>query len=54
MLGLFFIYSLKVALCLMAFYLLHKLLLSQEKLHVFNRATPVSYTHLTLPTILLV
>lgn len=48
MLGLFFIYSLKVALCLMAFYLLHKLLLSQEKLHVFNRATLLCIVLLSL------
>ena len=36
--GLFFIYSLKVALCLTAFYLLYKLLLSRETFFGFNRA----------------
>lgn len=35
--GLFFIYSLKVALCLIAFYLVFKLLLSKETFHTFNR-----------------
>lgn len=35
--GLFFIYSLKVAFCLIAFYLLFKLLLSKETFHSFNR-----------------
>ena len=35
--GLFFIYSLKVASCLIAFYLLFKLLLSKETFHSFNR-----------------
>lgn len=36
--GLFFIYSLKVALCLVAFYLVYKLLLSRETFFGFNRA----------------
>ena len=36
--GLFFIYSLKVALCLAAFYLVYKLLLSRETFYGFNRA----------------
>ena len=36
--GLFFIYSLKVALCLTAFYLVYKLLLSRETFFGFNRA----------------
>ena len=36
--GLFFIYSLKVALCLVAFYLVYKLLLSRETFFCFNRA----------------
>ena len=36
--GLFFIYSLKVALCLIAFYLVYKLLLSRETFFGFNRA----------------
>ena len=35
--GLFFIYSLKVGLCLIAFYLVYKLLLSKETFHTFNR-----------------
>ena len=35
--GLFFIYSLKVAFCLIAFYLLFKLLLGKETFHSFNR-----------------
>ena len=48
MLGLFFIYSLKVALCLTAFYLLHKLLLSHEKLHVFNRCSLLGIVVLSL------
>ena len=36
--GLFFIYSIKVALCLTAFYMLYKLLLSRDTLFGFNRA----------------
>ncbi len=36
--GLFFVYSLKVALCLIAFYLVYKLLLSRDSWHAFNRA----------------
>ena len=35
--GLFFIYSLKVAFCLIAFYLVFKLLLSKDTFHTFNR-----------------
>ncbi len=35
--GVFFVYSLKVALCLIAFYLVQKLLLSREKMHALNR-----------------
>ncbi|MCR4854208.1 MAG: TonB family protein [Prevotella sp.] len=35
--GLFFIYSLKVAACLIVFYLFYKLLLSKETFHAFNR-----------------
>ena len=35
--GLFFIYSLKVAFCLIVFYLLFKLLLGKETFHSFNR-----------------
>ena len=36
--GVFFVYSLKVALCLIAFYLVQKLLLSREKMHAVNRS----------------
>ncbi|MBO5507464.1 MAG: hypothetical protein J6A00_06840, partial [Bacteroides sp.] len=36
--GVFFVYSLKVALCLIAFYLVQKLLLSREKMHTVNRS----------------
>lgn len=35
----FFIYSIKVAICLVAFYLFYKLLLSRDTFHAFNRAT---------------
>lgn len=37
--GMFFIYSIKVAICLVAFYLFYKLLLSRDTFHAFNRAT---------------
>ena len=37
--GMFFIYSIKVAICLAAFYLFYKLLLSRDTFHAFNRAT---------------
>lgn len=37
--GIFFIYSIKVAICLVAFYLLYKLLLSRETFYGFNRFT---------------
>lgn len=37
--GMFFIYSIKVAICLAAFYLFYKLLLSCDTFHAFNRAT---------------
>lgn len=40
--GLFFIYSLKVAFCLIAFYLVYKLLLSKETFHAFNRVVLLS------------
>ena len=40
--GLFFIYSLKVAFCLIAFYLVYKLLLSKETFHAFNRVALLS------------
>lgn len=39
MIGIFLVYSIKVALCLMAFYLLHKLLLSRDTFHHFNRVS---------------
>lgn len=35
--GLFFVYSIKVALCLAGFYLVYKALLSRETFHSFNR-----------------
>jgi len=37
--GMFFIYSIKVAICLAAFYLFYKPLLSRDTFHAFNRAT---------------
>lgn len=37
--GMFFIYSIKVAICLAAFYFFYKLLLSRDTFHAFNRAT---------------
>lgn len=37
--GMFFIYSIKVAICLAAFYLFYKLLLSRDTFHAFNCAT---------------
>lgn len=37
--GMFFIYSIKLAVCLTAFYLLYKLLLSRDTFHALNRAT---------------
>ncbi len=37
MLGMFFIYSVKVAVCLVLFYLFHKLLMSRDTFHTFNR-----------------
>lgn len=37
--GMFFIYSIKVAICLVAFYLFYKQLLSRDTFHAFNRAT---------------
>lgn len=46
--GLFFIYSLKVALCLTAFYLLYKLLLSRETFFGFNRAVLLAVMVLSL------
>ena len=51
--GLFFIYSLKVALCLAAFYLVYKLLLSRETFYGFNRAVVLCIigTSLLLPLV---
>lgn len=46
--GLFFIYSLKVALCLIAFYLIYKLLLSRETFFSFNRAVLLAIMGLSL------
>ena len=45
---LFFIYSIKVALCLTAFYLVYKLLLSRETFFGFNRSVLLSMTVLSL------
>lgn len=46
--GLFFIYSLKTALCLTAFYLIYKLLLSRETFFGFNRAVLLAVIALSL------
>lgn len=46
--GLFFIYSLKVALCLVAFYLVYKLLLSRETFFGFNRAVLLGMAGMSL------
>ena len=46
--GIFFIYSIKVALCLAAFYLFYKLLLCRETFFGFNRAALLSMTALSL------
>ena len=46
--SLFFIYSLKVALCLAAFYLLYKLLLSRDTFFGFNRAAILGMAALSL------
>ena len=46
--GLLFVYSLKVALCLIAFYLTYKLLLSRNSLHLFNRFLLLSIITLSL------
>ena len=45
---LFFIYSIKVALCLTAFYLVYKLLLSRETFFGFNRGVLLSVAALSL------
>lgn len=46
--GLFFIYSIKLAFCLTAFYLLYKLLLSRDTFHAFNRAALLGLIALSL------
>lgn len=48
MLGLFFIYSVKVAACLVAFYLFYKLLMSRDTFHAFNRCAILSMMLLSL------
>lgn len=48
MLGLFFIYSVKVAVCLALFYLFHKLLMSRDTFHTFNRFAILSMMLLSL------
>ncbi len=48
MLGLFFIYSVKVAVCLVLFYLFHKLLMSRDTFHAFNRFAILSMMLLSL------
>lgn len=44
----FFIYSVKVAVCLALFYLFHKLLMSRDTFHTFNRFAILSMTLLSL------
>ncbi|MBP1540278.1 MAG: hypothetical protein ILA29_08015, partial [Prevotella sp.] len=44
----FFIYSIKVALCLAVFYLFYKLLLSRETFHTFNRIVLLACVALSL------
>lgn len=48
MFGLFFIYSVKVAVCLALFYLFQKLLMSRDTYHAFNRLTILSMMLLSL------
>lgn len=48
MLGMFFIYSVKVAVCLAQFYLFHKLLMSRDTFHTFNRFAILSMMLLSL------
>lgn len=48
MLGIFFIYSVKVAVCLALFYLFHKLLMSRDTFHTFNRFAILSMMVLSL------
>ena len=44
----FFIYSVKVAVCLTLFYLFHKLLMSRDTFHTFNRFAILSMMLLSL------
>ena len=46
--GMFFIYSVKVAVCLALFYLFHKLLMSRDTFHTFNRFAILSMMLLSL------
>jgi len=46
--GIFFIYTIKAALCLTAFYLLYKVTLSRETFHSFNRAVLLGVMALSL------
>ena len=48
MLGMFFIYSVKVAVCLTLFYIFHKLLMSRDTFHTFNRFAILSMMLLSL------
>ena len=48
MLGMFFIYSVKVAVCLALYYLFHKLLMSRDTFHTFNRFAILSMMLLSL------
>lgn len=48
MLGMFFIYSVKVAVCLALFNLFHKLLMSRDTFHTFNRFAILSMMLLSL------
>lgn len=48
MFGMFFIYSVKVAVCLALFYLFHKLLMSRDTFHTFNRFAILSMMLLSL------
>ena len=51
--AIFFIYSLKVAVCLTAFYLVYKLLLSRDSYYRFNHALLLTlvFASLVVPTI---
>lgn len=48
MMGIFFIYSLKTALCLIAFYLLYKVALSRDTFHSLNRGVLLGLIALSL------